>query len=271
MNDNLEAVLFLLRLPYLILSRMFRPSKAPPPKSSLQTREAALKRIETNEPTPLPRVRPRTLTLEDLQRRNDNACCSRGFVKEAQRSVPPLFKLPLEVRQMIYTEVLGEQTLHIVRKRRRLEFLRCRASRPEDCPTHPCLGVVDGDGVCTQGFSGKEKTDGGLLDLTLVSRRVYVAVSFPLASPIALSDPQHTLRNIATPKPLPFSTRLTNSTSPPSLRSSPSSVQLSLTASRPSHHWLSTGIIATHSTFPRRRCCIIRLHTMRRRGKNFGA
>ena len=71
MHDNLETLLFLLRLPHLILSRMFRPSKPPPPKSSLQTREAALKRIETNEtnePTALPRARPRALTLEDLQR-----------------------------------------------------------------------------------------------------------------------------------------------------------------------------------------------------------
>ena len=164
---------------------MFRPSN-----------EATLKRIETKEPTPLPRIRPRTLTLEDLQRRDDSACCSRGVVKEAQRSIPPLFKLPLKVRQMIYTEVLGEQMLHIVSRRKRLGFLRCRAPRPEDCPTHPCLGIVDGDGVWTKGFSGKEKTDGGLLDLTLVSRRVYVTVAFPLASPMALLNPKHTLRNI---------------------------------------------------------------------------
>lgn len=37
----------------------------------------------------------------------------------------------------------------------------------------------------TRGYSGKEKTDGGLLDMTLVSRRVYVVVSFPLASSLA--------------------------------------------------------------------------------------
>ena len=73
---------------------------------------------------------------------------------------------------MIYTEVLGGQTLHIVRKRNRLGFLRCRAPRREACPTDSCLGSVDGDGVWTRGFSGKEKTDGGLLDLVLVSRRV---------------------------------------------------------------------------------------------------
>ena len=172
MNDNLESLLFLLRLPYFILSRLFRPSKPPPPKSSIQTREAALKRIETNEPTPLPRIRPRTLTFEEPHRCNESACRSSQAVGEAQRSIPPFFRLPLEVRQMIYTEVLGGQTLHIVRKRNRLGFLRCRAPRREACPNYSCLGSVDGDGMWTRGFSGKEKTDGGLLDLALVSRRV---------------------------------------------------------------------------------------------------
>ena len=77
--------------------------------------------------------------------------------------------------------------------------------------------------------------------------------------------------NIATPKPFPLSTRPTNSTSPPSSRFSPYSAHLFLNALQPSLRWLSTGISATHSTFPRRRSCIIRLHTMRRRGKSFGA
>ena len=76
---------------------------------------------------------------------------------------------------------------------------------------------------------------------------------------------------IATQKPYPLSTRPTNSTSPPSSRSSTYSAQLFLTASQPSLHWLSTGVSVTHSTFPRRRSCSIRLHTMRRRGKSFGA
>ena len=172
MNDNLESLLFLLRLPYFILSRLFRPSKPPPPKSSIQTREAALKRIETYEPTPLPRIRPRTLTIEDLHRSNESAFPSSEAVGEAQPSNPPFFRLPPEVRQMIYTEVLGGQTLHIIRKRNRLGFLKCRAPRREACPTKSCLGSVDGDGVWTRGVSGKEKTDGGLLDLALVSRRV---------------------------------------------------------------------------------------------------
>ena len=172
MNDNLESLLFLLRLPYFTLSRLFRSSKPPPPKSSIQTREAALKRIETNEPTPLPRIRPRTLTLENLHRSNESLFRSSEAVREMQRSIPPFFRLPAEVRQMIYTEVLGGQILHIIRKRNRLGFLKCRALRREDCPTNSCLGSVDGDGVWTRGVSGKEKTDGGLLDLALVSRRV---------------------------------------------------------------------------------------------------
>ena len=172
MNDNLEALLFLFRLPYLILSRKLGLSKPPPPKSSIPTREAALKRIEINEPTPLPRIRPRTLTLDNLHRSNDITCSSSGAVGEVQQSIPPFFKLPLEVRQMIYTDVLGGQTLHIVRKHKRLGFLRCRAPHPDDCPTNSCRGAVDSDGIWTRGFSGTDKTDSGLLDLILVSRRV---------------------------------------------------------------------------------------------------
>ncbi|CAF9939913.1 MAG: hypothetical protein HETSPECPRED_002100 [Heterodermia speciosa] len=201
MNDNLESLLFLLRLPYFILSRLFRPSKPPPPKSSIQTREAALKRIETYEPTPLPRIRPRTLTIEDLHRSNESAFPSSEAVGEAQPSNPPFFRLPPEVRQMIYTEVLGGQTLHIIRKRNRLGFLKCRAPRREACPTKSCLGSVDGDGVWTRGVSGKEKTDGGLLDLALVSRRVYTealtvlyaANEFYLSSLLTLFSLQRTL------------------------------------------------------------------------------
>ena len=183
MNDNLESLLFLLRLPFFILSCLFCPSKPSPPKSFIQTHEAALKRMEMNEPSPLPRIRPRTLTLGGLHQSNESPCCSSEDVGEGQRSVQPFFKLPLEVRQMIYAEVLGGQTLHIVRKRKRLGFLRCHAARWEDCPTKSCLGCVDRDGVWTRGFSGKETTDGGLLDLVLVSRRVYV---FPPPFPLLL-------------------------------------------------------------------------------------
>lgn len=185
MNDNLEALLFLLRLPCLLIFRIFHRSKPPPSEPSIQSREAALKRIESNEPTPLPKIRPRTLTLTNLHQSDEaTTCCSSQAVGEVvQRSIPPFFKLPLEVRQMIYTEVLGGETLHIVRKHKRLGFLRCRALRPDECPTRSCLGSVDGDGVWTRGLSGKEQTDGGLLDLPLVSRRMYVGVSnFPLAS-----------------------------------------------------------------------------------------
>ena len=252
MNDNVESLLFLLRLPYFILSHLFCPSKPPPPKSFFQTREAALKRIEINEPIPLPRTRPRTLTLGELHRSNESACRSGEAVGEVQRSIPPFFILPLEVRQMIYAEVLGGQTLHIVRKRKRLGFLRCLAARWEDCPTESCLGSVNGDGVWTQGFSGKEKTDGGLLDLVLVSRRMYVCFysSYCFFDGYLL---KLTLRNTATPKQLPFSTRSINSTSPHSSHSSPYNAHLSLTGSQPSHHWLSTGIFAIHFTVPQGR------------------
>ena len=268
MNDNLETLLFLLRLPYFILAHFFCPSKPSPPESFIQTREATLERIEINEPIPLPRTRPRTLTLGDLYRSNESACRSGEVVGEVQRSIPPFFKLPLEVRQMIYTEVLSGQTLHIVRKRKRLGFLRCRVARWQVCPTRSCLGSVDGDGVWTRGFSGKEKTDGGLLDLVLVSRRVYVC--FFLFHLFDGYSTQAYVKKIAIPKQLPFSTRAMNFTSPPSSHSSPYNAHLSLTVLQPLHHWLSSGIFATHFTVPLVWYCIIRLHTMRRLGKSFG-
>lgn len=188
MNDNLETLLFLLRLPFILLSQILHLSKPPTPKlsSMIQTREAALERIQTREPTPLPRIMPRTLTFnfeDDLDRSNSNnndddgtACCSsiRAAVAESQLSASPFFRLPLEVRRIIYMQVLGGQRLHIVRKHKRLRFLRCRAPSLEECPTPKCQGSVDGEGVWTGGFSGKERTDGGVLDLLLVCWRVYV-------------------------------------------------------------------------------------------------
>ena len=92
----------------------------------------------------------------------------------SQLSASPFFRLPLEVRRIIYMQVLGGQRLHIVRKHKRLRFLKCRAPSLEECPTPKCLGRVDGEGVWTGGFSGKERTDGGVLDLLLVCRRVGV-------------------------------------------------------------------------------------------------
>ena len=129
---------------------------------------------------------PRTLTFnleDDLDRSNSNnndddgtGCCSSigAAVAESQLSASPFFRLPLEVRRIIYMQVLGGQRLHIVRKHKRLRFLRCRAPSLEECPTPKCRGSVDGEGVWTGGFSGKERTDGGVLNLLLVCRRVYV-------------------------------------------------------------------------------------------------
>ena len=90
---------------------------------------------------------------------------------------------------MIYMEVLGGQKLHIVRKHKRLGFLRCRALREVDCPTRECVGAVDGDGVWTRGFSGKERTEGGLLDLPRVCRRVYVGFFFDVPFTLLIALP----------------------------------------------------------------------------------
>ena len=191
MNDNLEALLFLLRLPFFLLSRMLRLSKPPAPKpSSKSTREAALERIQTLEPPPLPKTRLRTLTLEfedHLDRSNHNnnnngntIFCPGGTAAVAESQLPasPFFRLPLEVRRIIYMHVLGGQRLHILRKFKRLGFLRCRALGPDECPTRECLGSVDGEGVWTGGFTGKERTEGGVLDLLLVCRRMYGTLFF---------------------------------------------------------------------------------------------
>ena len=185
MNDTLEALLFLLRLPYLLLARALRPSNPPSPPR-VRT-DAARQRIEANEPPPLPDPRPRRLSLDE----GNGACDMRGAQQQQEEgaSTPLFFNLPREVRDMVYREVLGGRRLHVVRKRRRLGFRACRveAGRGGECPTRECLGSVDAEGVWTGGFSGRERTDGGVLGLVLVCRRVYVFLFFRVCLSICLS------------------------------------------------------------------------------------
>ncbi|KAH7317921.1 hypothetical protein BKA65DRAFT_557333 [Rhexocercosporidium sp. MPI-PUGE-AT-0058] len=137
-------------------------------------------------PVALPKTRKRALThpLPPMESRSMpfNLRRSRQRTHEQVQS-PFLAKLPIEIREMIYEEILGggdRRLVHILRKDRRLGHWRCRLQDGEE--------VCDQqDRRCVEGWlSYKSKvwhldrnglldlvTDGGLLPLLMTCRAIY--------------------------------------------------------------------------------------------------
>lgn len=116
--------------------------------------EATKHELTASEAILLPDVRSRVLTLSFS---NDTISqdCSNGF-----------FKLPRELRDLIYQEALGDQVLHIVNKSKRLGYSRCRAASRDACPTPESLGSVETNGL----WKGRGKA-GNALCLLLTGRK----------------------------------------------------------------------------------------------------
>ena len=103
--------------PYLLCAYLHNNIHHSPERQARRRRKQATR--------PLPRVRPRALTLPPSKKK------SLSFVKPKTYSniQSPFFRLPLELRLMIYYEVLSSGPVHIVPMHRRLGSFLCT------CPT----------------------------------------------------------------------------------------------------------------------------------------
>ena len=79
-------------------------------------------------PAPLPTKRLRALTLPiQVEDEAEDVLLQHTVIQEAS---PLLSRLPLEIRQMIYREALGDGLLHIVNIAGRLTHLKCNIEDP---------------------------------------------------------------------------------------------------------------------------------------------
>ena len=77
-----------------------------------------------------------------------------------QQTASLLFKLPREVRLMIYEELLGGKVFHIVRRKKKLGHKLCKGiGNPEQCISDHCRGFKIQTGV----HAGRG--DGGLIQI----------------------------------------------------------------------------------------------------------
>jgi len=92
---------------------------------------------------------------------------ARQIINTDQQTVSLLFKLPREVRLMIYEEVLGGKVFHIVRRKEKLGHKLCKGSgNPDQCISDHCRGFKAASGV--HGGRG----DGGLIQLLQSCRKM---------------------------------------------------------------------------------------------------
>ena len=88
-------------------------------------------------------------------------------LKIDQQTASWLFKLPKEVRLMIYEEVLGGMIFHIVRRKTRLGHKLCKGSGdPEQCISDNCRGFKTESGVHTG------RGNGGLIQILQSCRKM---------------------------------------------------------------------------------------------------
>jgi hypothetical protein len=148
------------------------------------------KRFERRQkmaPRPLPK-RPlqRSLTLPRIPL----APCEKAGVQAVQyprpgatvdQSQSRLMQLPLELRQMIWRAALGDTTIHVILKERKLGHLRCKARSALSCPLgyngtlsrECCWGTVDSANIWAPKSGVNEPTDGDMLPLLQTCRQMW--------------------------------------------------------------------------------------------------
>jgi hypothetical protein len=141
-------------------------------------------------PAPLPRKRKRALTnpLPPIEMSQDLSYSVRYNIRRArqhteeQESCLFLVRLPIELRELVYEEVLaggGRKLVHILRKRRRLGHWRCRIQDGKERCSEQNQKCVEGwlEYKRKLWYWDKQgrldlRTDGGLLSLVLTCRSV---------------------------------------------------------------------------------------------------
>ena len=154
----------ILCLPCLWVDLCLRPRR---PETRAEKTAQFLKRRRDTAPAPLP-SRERTLSWP-LPATKFNVLTTAKATHPQLQSIL-LGQVPLEIRRLIYEEVLGGEVLHILQKPKKLGHYVCRV-RPGLCPSRACLGPTDLDGLWVGWRDYYEPTDGGLLPLLRTCRK----------------------------------------------------------------------------------------------------
>jgi len=95
-----------------------------------------------------------------------------------------LMSLPAELREMIWKNVLGDSTMHVILKEQKLGHLRCKAESALACPLgfngvtlsrECCWGTVDSANIwAPKSGNRNEPTDGNIIPLLRSCRQMYV-------------------------------------------------------------------------------------------------
>lgn len=141
-----ETLRFLVQLPCLLCRAPHREK----PHCVSQSTQA-----EAERPFP-PSYRPRFLSCE-----SSSALCNK-------ESEVHLFKLPLELREIIYREVLGGYMLHVGWRPRRMGHMRCESASMDACKVKGCYEMMGYRSVCYGSFG----INCGMLGLLLTCRRM---------------------------------------------------------------------------------------------------
>ncbi|KAL8782303.1 MAG: hypothetical protein Q9213_005497 [Squamulea squamosa] len=130
-------------------------SRKPSFRQKQKAARRARERID-NAPKPLPTRRPRSLS---------------SLPQNLQRESLLLSRLPLELRQEIYTYVIGGSLVHVLRKGKHLAHVRCKRQTETDferyCRPHASY-------TCHSGMSTLGSTANGNIALLRTCRQVYV-------------------------------------------------------------------------------------------------
>ena len=121
------------------------------------------------DPQPLPTQRPRALTLTS---QIEDTVKSAPRQTALDQSSSLFFKLPPELRDMIYVYAIGGNRLHIRRQFGRLAHVKCivPGATSRDTRLHKCWGPLYPPDI--DGYHPDEKGDWGLLSLLKTCRLV---------------------------------------------------------------------------------------------------
>ena len=161
---------------YISFAACFCPSRL---RRSVEPEEKRrFERRQKMAPRPLV-VRQRTLTIPVPSQDE----CPKQTVRQntVDQTQSRLMQLPLELRRMIYRQVLGDKTMHMILKEHKLGHLRCKAPSAVDCPLgyngrtlsrECCWGTVDGANIWAPVSGTKEPTDGNVVPFLRTCRQM---------------------------------------------------------------------------------------------------
>ncbi|MCJ1479384.1 hypothetical protein MMC13_008069 [Lambiella insularis] len=139
-----------------------------PTISEYPTPEVCHQRWEETQPKPLPTTRKRSLSLP-LPRLSMQQTCD--------QRLSPLFRLPPEIRSMIYRDVLGGNDFHLAGTWKRLGYVKCREENKKEFWHHECYQPRLYKGYCNTPMKHatlpQKSPDQQLLPLLKTCRRIY--------------------------------------------------------------------------------------------------